>query len=111
METLIQTIEEGQKVGRKLLEKAKGPQHIVTLSAPEKLPLYAEVIELYYTGDKFGYRALAKQYSLSRQLMQSIVRKYRPRQGTKLIMILLQSKLNDEWGEGDYQLKQESRED
>ncbi len=83
-------------MGRKLLEKARGPQHIVTLSAPEKLELYAEIIELYYTGDKIGYKNLAKQYGMSRQLIQSIVRKYYPRQGTRDIIILLQSKFNYE---------------
>lgn len=98
-------------MGRKLLEKAKGPQHLVTLSATEKLPLYAEIMELYYTGDKAGYKRLAKQYNLSRQLVQSIVRKYKPRVGTRNIMIQLESKICDMWGEGDYQLKQEKPEE
>ena len=105
METLKQTIEGGNPVA-----KFKG-KTLAVGTAPELLKQYAEIIELKHYGDTIGYRVLAKQLGLKENVVAHALSKYKPIQGTRHIVILLQSKLNDEWGEGDYPLKEKPAED
>lgn len=86
---------------------------LISLTAVELLPLYSEIIELYYTGDKIGYRALAKQFGTDPSSVTAAIAKYKPKKGTRDVVLLLQSKINDMWGPEDTQPNetQESSED
>lgn len=77
-------------------------KNLINFTAPELLQPYAELIELYYTGDKIGYRALAKQFGLNENVVMHAIKKYKPKTGNDVV-VLLQSKINDMWGLEDVQ--------
>lgn len=73
--------------------------------------IQAELIELFYTGDSITERKLSTQFGLARGGVHEILQKYKPKQTDRTVVMLISSKLNNEWGQGDYQLKQESPEE
>jgi len=92
------------------MSKYKG-KTLISLTAPELMPLYAEIMELYYTGDKIGYRALAKQLGIGENIAAFAIDKYIPVCGDRDVVLLLQSKINDMWGPEDLIPDEEKQED
>lgn len=74
---------------------------VISFSYKATMQDHATIIELYYTGDSISKKNLAAQFGITRRGLERILSKYYPRQGTRNIVILLQSKINDMWGESD----------
>jgi chromosome segregation and condensation protein ScpB len=77
----------------------------------DKLKVYAEVMELFYAGDPIRISTLARQLGIDKSDVRKILMKYYPQVTGRYVVMLIGSKLNDEWGQGDYKLKQEGSED